>query len=199
MNRKLLFIKFLCFMQFLLWASFLFSEESFYVQPMTIEFPSVKLNFNGSVQAQKGVRKEITFLGNFQDKLIKLNAKKSASYRFPFSVLENLLYIFQYSKDFSELSNLLAPSLTYQEREFFTKQLTLPNFKENVRAIKTYLVYGYYLDKCRCVVLYSISSSMGQSCARFILLFPFLFSYACHKKHTEVCFQLYSNHRAYRK
>lgn len=147
----------------------LIADSNFYVTPMTLEFPSVLLTSTGPIKQKE--KNEITLLGNFLVKPIELAPKKSLPCLTPFSVLENLLYIFQYSDDFKEISNLLSPSLSENARNFYMKPIAIPQFKLQARKTKGYAVYGYFLDKNTCVVFYSKLPAKRQACARFILEF----------------------------
>lgn len=147
----------------------LIADSNFYVTPMTLEFPAVKLTIKGPIK--KDVRKEVTCLGNFSDKLTILTPRKISHYSTPFTVLEHLLYIFQNSNNFNDVYGLISPSLTGDAREFYTNQIKMPEFKAYVRKIKTYNVYGYFLDKNTCVIFYALSTKEGDTCSQFTLVF----------------------------
>ena len=162
-------MKYIYILLFFIFVTPLFSESTFYVLPMTLDFPSVKLTTTGPVKQE--FRKEFTCLGNFSDKLITITPQKTMLGETPFSVLGDLLYIFQNSKDFIEIERLLSPYLTKEGRDFYMQQITLPAFKTTVRKINSYMVYGYFLDKNTCVIFYSMASKEGNSCSRLILVF----------------------------
>ena len=150
----------------------LIADSNFYVTPMTLEFPKVLLTFDGPKKKQE--RNTFICFGNIPDKLITLTPKKPVSYSTPFAVMERLLYIFQYSEDFNEISEIISPNLTENAREFYTKQISMPRFKTEARKKKIFFVYGYFLDKDKCVVFYSYSTSTKKGhhgCAQFDFVF----------------------------
>lgn len=162
-------MKYIYIILFFVAINHLWASGRFYLVPVSLNFPAVKLTINGP--EKKICRKEFACLGNFSETPTIIKPAKPVSYETPFSVLEHLLYIFQYSIDFNEIKNLISPNLTEEERNFYLSQISLPEFKATVRKIKTYAVYGYFLDKNTCVVFYAISTEKGNSCSQFVFVF----------------------------
>ena len=89
---------------------------------------------------KKASKHELTYFGNFSHELITLTPKQNKSFDTPFAVLEDLLYMFQYSEDFREIETLISPSLNEKAKSFFINNIKHPKFKPIARK-KGNLIY----------------------------------------------------------
>ena len=114
---------------------------------------------------------ERTLFGNFPKSECVLYPKSNPNvHSNPLFIMQEILYIFNKSKNYEDILHLVSPNLSKEGRDFYLNQIKYPNFAEVASSIKNYSVMGYFLyGENKCVVLYKINGK--KRCSRYIFVF----------------------------
>ena len=140
-------------------------QPVFKIEPLTLSFV-VPNNRNDETRLY-----ERTVFGNFPKSACVLlpnsNAHANAS---PLLIMQEILYIFNKSKNYEDILHLVSPSLSKDGMDFYLNQIKNPQFAEVSSRINSFSILGYFLyGENKCSVLYKINDR--KICFSYIFVF----------------------------
>lgn len=140
-------------------------QPVFKIEPLTLSFV-VPNNRNDETRLY-----ERTVFGNFPKSACVLfpnsNAHANAS---PLLIMQEILYIFNKSKNYEDILRLVSPNLSKDGMNFYLNQIKHPKFAEFSSRINSFSILGYFLyGENKCSVLYKINDR--KICFSYIFVF----------------------------
>ena len=114
---------------------------------------------------------ERTLFGNFPKSECVLYPKSNPNvHSNPLFIMQEILYIFNKSKNYEDILHLVSPNLSKDGRDFYLNQIKHPKFAEVSSRINSFSILGYFLyGENKCSVLYKINDR--KICFSYIFVF----------------------------